>query len=134
MNAENEGPKIHIDSDWKAEAQQEKERLAKEEEATADKQAAGAGKPTFFNLVEMIAMQAVFALSGMQGPGGENIPANPEAARAYIDLLDVLEQKTSGNLTDDEKKALGTTLHELRLAYVNTVRGGAAQPPPSVQP
>ena len=46
-------------------------------------------------------------LGGFQGPGGERIPPNPDAAKHHIDLLDVLEQKTKGNLTDEEATGSG---------------------------
>ncbi len=62
---------------------------------------------------------AAVALGGVQGPGGEQIPPNPLAARHFIDLLEVLQKKTEGNLTDDEGRALDAVLYELRMQYVN---------------
>jgi len=123
--------KLHIDSDWKAEAAKEKERLAAQEKtqkAAADPQSA----PAFIELLNLLAMQAVIALGGYQGPGGERIPANPAAAKHHIDLLEVLEKKTAGNLTDEEKRTLDSVLYELRLQYVQSVsapRGGVPKPP-----
>ena len=128
MNAENEQPKIHIDSDWKAEAQEEKERLAQEEGAAAERPPLG--KPTFLHLVNMLAMQASVALGGMRGPQGETIAPDPELARFHIDTLSVLEEKTVGNLTDEEKKALANVLHELRSLFVQAAQA-APQPPKS---
>ena len=46
----------------------------------------------------------------------------------HIDLLDVLEEKTKGNLSDDEKRVLDTVLYELRMQYVQVV--GSAGPSP----
>jgi hypothetical protein len=40
------------------------------------------------------------------------------AARQTIDLMSLLEEKTRGNLTDDEKKLLTETLFQLRMAFV----------------
>ncbi len=123
--------KLHIDSDWKAEAAQEKERLAAQEKtqkAPADSQTA----PAFIELLNLLAMQAVIALGGYQGPGGERIPANPAAAKHHIDLLEILEKKTAGNLSEEEKRALDSVLYELRMQYVQTVsapRGGVPKPP-----
>ena len=91
--------KIIVDDDWKAEAKKEKERLA-EEEITQEP----LPDPSFAELINMIAMQAVVGLGGMTGPGGERIPPNIEIAKHYIDMLQVLEDKTKGNLTDDEKE------------------------------
>ncbi|MHC4696471.1 MAG: DUF1844 domain-containing protein [Planctomycetota bacterium] len=123
--------RLHIDSDWKTEAAQEKERLAHEEQAAADEPGAAApGAPSFAELLNMLAMQAAIALGGYQGRSGERIPPNPAAAKHHIELLDVLEQKTKGNLTDEEKRALDGVLYELRMQYVQAVSGGA----PPVQP
>jgi hypothetical protein len=67
----------------------------------------------------MLAMQAVMALGGMRGPQGEAIAPDPELARFHIDMLGLLETKTAGNLTDEEKKMLTGVLHELRTSYVH---------------
>ncbi len=119
MTDNQEGGGLHIDSDWKTEAAQEKERLVEQEVTTA---ASGAEPPASFDeLVNMLAMQAAIALGGYQGPGGERIPANPLAAKHHIDLMEVLQQKTEGNLTDEEKKMLDAVTHELRMQYVQAV-------------
>ncbi len=118
---------LHIDSDWKTEAAQEKERLAKQERSS--RPAAGAEPAAnFVELVNLMAMQAAIGLGGYQGPGGERIPPNPIVAKHHIDLLEVLEKKTAGNLTEEEKRILDGVLYELRLQYVQAVsapRGGA---------
>ncbi|HRX85039.1 MAG TPA: DUF1844 domain-containing protein [Phycisphaerae bacterium] len=112
-----DGPKIHIDSDWKAEAEREKERLAEQEAQQPQQEALG--EVTFVHLINMLAMQAAVALGGMRGPNGEAIPPDPELARFHIDMLGLLEKKTAGNLEDDEKKMLTGVLHELRSSYVH---------------
>ncbi|MEE8386655.1 MAG: DUF1844 domain-containing protein [Dehalococcoidia bacterium] len=126
-----EEQKLHIDDDWKSEAAAEKERLAgtldSEEQAT--KPEAG-----FVGLVQMMAMQAMVGLGGVAGPGGREIPPNLELAKLYIDLLEVLDEKTKGNLNPQEKQLLDTTVHQLRMAYVETVRGGGAPPVPPDNP
>ncbi|MEK6799359.1 MAG: DUF1844 domain-containing protein [Planctomycetota bacterium] len=113
---------LHIDSDWKSEAAREKERLAAEERATAGK-GGPAPQADFIELVNLLAMQAVISLGGYQGPGGERIPPNPLAAKHQIDLLEVLEKRTSGNLTDEEKRTLDAVLYELRMQYVHLMGG-----------
>lgn len=132
MGNEESTSRLHIDSDWKAEAARDKERLAREEQVSTS--AAGAppmpGAPSFAELVNILAMQAAIALGGYQGPGGERIPPDHAAAKHHIDLLDVLEQKTKGNLTDEERRAIDGVLYELRLQYVQAVGGGG----PTVQP
>ena len=118
---------LHIDSDWKTEAAQEKERLANQERSSHPTTGAEPAA-NFIELVNLMAMQAAIGLGGYQGPGGERIPPNPIVAKHHIDLLEVLEKKTAGNLTEEEKRILDGVLYELRLQYVQAVsapRGGA---------
>ena len=118
MTETNDQGGLHIDSDWKTEAAQEKERLAaQEQKAAATKPAAGGEPPIGF-----------IGLGGDQGPGGERIPPNPAAAKHNIDLLEVVQEKTRGNLGADEEKVLGAVLYELRM---NFVQATSATPPPT---
>jgi len=119
MADEGDGPKLHIDSDWKEEAQQEKERLAAEAQEQPER--AALGEVTFAHLLNMLAMQAAVALGGMRGPSGEAVPPDPELARFHIDMLGLIEAKTQGNLSDDESKALTAVLADLRAAYVDVM-------------
>jgi len=118
--------KIIIDDDWKAEAQREKEKLAED----ADKPKPTASEAGFSELVNLIAMQALAGLGLMAGPGGERIPPNPEMAKHFIDMLQVLDDKTKGNLTDEEAKLLDQVLYETRMRYVQMSGGAGAAPPP----
>jgi hypothetical protein len=136
MSDEPSGGGLHIDSDWKEEAAQEKARLAEQEKkergkepGTAGGPATGAAPATFTELLNLLAMQAMIGLGGLQGPGGERIPPNPVAAKHHIDLIEVLQTKTAGNLTDEENKALESVLYELRMHYVQAV----APPGPSTK-
>lgn len=115
--------KIIVDDDWKAEAKQEKERLAEE---TAKQELLP--EPTVAELINMIAMQAMVGLGGMTGPGGERIPPNLEIAKHYVDMLQVLEDKTKDNLTDEEKTLLDQVMYEVRMRYVQSASGGAVPP------
>lgn len=154
------GPMLHIDDDWKAEAQREKERLAKKRAAEASAPpaaaAAAAVDPTgsapmqsgqrarlkpgealpagFEDLVNTLTSRALMAMGAMPDPSGRAY-VSLETARQQIDLLDVLAEKTRGNLDDEEHRNLFATLHELRTAYLDVAhalrrqtleRGGAA--------
>ena len=118
-----EEKKIIVDDDWKAEAKKEKARLAQEtttQESLPD--------PTFAELINMIAIQAMVGFGGMAGPGGERIPPNLEIAKHYVDMLQVLEDKIKGNLTDDEKNLLDQVIYEVRMRYIQSASGGAVPP------
>jgi hypothetical protein len=114
--ADEEPRKIQIDDDWKTAAQQEKERLSQEAEQARPGTVPGAA--SFADLVNLIVMQAMVGLGGMEGPGGQRIPPNLAMAKYHIDLLEVLEKKTGSSLEEEEKRLLETALFDLRMAYV----------------
>lgn len=132
-----DAPKIQIDSDWKAEAQKEKERLAKKERASAPAntaaatsrpgaaataEAAGERQPLppadFHTLVSMLAQQAIMGLGVMADRKTGGVIVDLEGSRFSIDLLDVLEQKTKGNLDAEEAEELKQILGDLRARFV----------------
>jgi hypothetical protein len=104
--------------------------------AQSDEPAIDAGRPTegfetgfdlgdrqeplsgFDTLVSYLGTTAMFQLGLMAGPSGERIPADLANARQTINMLEVLEQKTEGNLTREEGRLLDDVLYELRMAYV----------------
>jgi hypothetical protein len=74
--------------------------------------------PGFETLVSYLGTTAMFQLGMMAGPGGERIPADLANAHHTIDMLDVIERKTRGNLTPDEGRLLEDVLYELRIAFI----------------
>lgn len=129
-----EEKKIIIDEDWKKEAQKEKEILAAQEaeEKKKTKEQAHRGpfpKGNFAALVSMLTTQAFFAMGLLQIKGEEKREPDMELAKYNIDMLETLEEKTKGNLTEEEKKVLENTLNQLRMGYVQV----AEQVPPKTQ-
>jgi hypothetical protein len=119
--------RIHVDADWKKQAQSEKERLAREVESRGPASAgtARAGRAdrmpeaSFSTLVQTLATQAAFFMSSERDPRSGRSIQNLDLAKHHIDLLAVVEEKTKGNLSDEEKRLLDTILYELRVAYVS---------------
>ncbi|MBA7645871.1 hypothetical protein ES703_53630 [subsurface metagenome] len=115
--------KIIVDEDWKQQAQREKEILAAQEEAkkkeTGEDKAEQAPLPkgNFAALISMLTTQALFAMGVLKVEGQEREP-DLEMAKYNIDMLETLEEKTKGNLTEEEKKVLENTLSQVRMAYV----------------
>jgi hypothetical protein len=72
----------------------------------------------FDTLVSYLSTTAMFQLGLMAGPGGERIPADMPNARRTIDLLEVLQEKTQGNLTAHESRLLDDVLYELRMTFM----------------
>jgi len=124
--------KIIIDEDWKKEAQKEKEVLAakekteKKEAEEEDRHRGPLPKGNFAALISMLTTQALFALGVLQIKGQEKKGPDLELAKYNIDMLETLEEKTKGNLTDEEQQVLTNTLNEVRMAYVKL----ADQAPP----
>ncbi|MCE9591962.1 MAG: DUF1844 domain-containing protein [Planctomycetes bacterium] len=118
-----ETPKIHIDSDWKAQAQAEKQKLA---EKAKDAPARGGGAPgqgglppaTFETLISTMVTQALFAMGAIPDPRTGQRALHLDLARHHIDMLTVLEEKTKGNLTQEEADMLSSTVYELRTRYI----------------
>jgi len=120
-------PKIIVDEDWKAEAQKEKEVLAAQEEAEkaaeekeeSKQQGRGPVPPgNFAALVSTLATQAIYSM-GLMAPEGQDPPEpDLEIARFNIDMLTTIEEKTKGNLSEEESAVLKNTLSELRMVFV----------------
>jgi Domain of unknown function (DUF1844) len=73
--------------------------------------------PSFYDLAAVLAEPVPVYLGDVELPDGQSAE-NLEMARLYIDLLDVLRQKTSGNLTAQEAAFLEDLLYRLRVRYV----------------
>jgi hypothetical protein len=118
-----EEKKIIVDEDWKAEAQKEKEVLAAQEEQEKEAEEAKAErgplpKGNFAALVSMLTTQAFFAMGAFKVEGQEDREPDLELARYNIDMLETLQEKTKGNLSEEEASVLERTLHELRMTFV----------------
>jgi hypothetical protein len=122
--------KIIIDEDWKEQAQKEKEVLAAKEKAEKEskeqnKQASAKLPPAdFAGLVSMLATQAFFALGAIQTKEDENREPDFMLAKYNIDMLEVLQARTKGNLTEDEEKLLDNYLEQTRMAFVKLSEKG----------
>lgn len=72
---------------------------------------------SFYDLVAMLAEPVAIYLGDIELPDG-GVAENLEMARLHIDMLDVLRQKTAGNLTAHESAFLEDLLYRSRLRYV----------------
>jgi hypothetical protein len=74
---------------------------------------------TFSSFVVSLAGSAMMHLGEAPNPGTGKASQNLPLARNTIDLLAMLEAKTTGNLDDEEKKLLDALLGELSGKYQN---------------
>lgn len=76
----------------------------------------------FTNFLEPLIAQAYMSLGMLPNPYQQQAKADVGSARQMIDILSLLQEKTSGNLTPDEEEFLTTYLGELKLAYVKITK------------
>ena len=73
----------------------------------------------FMYLVGTFQSSAWIALGKIENPMTEKTKVNTDQASFYIDLLDMMQEKMRGNLTDYEKKMLINTVSELKLNLID---------------
>lgn len=97
--------------------------------------AALAGEMTqrFIEFVMMQAQHAALFLGQIPHPETGRAEVNLDAARMFIDQLEMIQEKTRGNLSSDESKILSNALGSLRLAFVEVSRGGGFDEPEEIE-
>lgn len=143
-----EQPSLHIDTDWKKQAQEEKRRLAEQAVKAAPAAppapaAPGGAAPAspragtspaaspaaarrgarelppagFASLVQSLMTQVLYYLGDLASSGSQ--PAlNLDMAKHQLDTLNMLEEKTKNNLSEEEKILLDAALYETRSRFV----------------
>jgi hypothetical protein len=80
---------------------------------------------TFTAFVLSLASTAAIHFGDLPDPvTGQQLDPNLEGAAQMIEILALLDQKTRGNLTAEERQILEQVLYELRLRFVEAARGG----------
>ena len=72
----------------------------------------------FIEFVLMQAQQIALMLGQIPGPEGKPMEPNLPIARIFIDQLEMIREKTRGNLTKEEEDLLTKVLADLQLAFV----------------
>lgn len=74
--------------------------------------------PSFIEIVQILALQALQLMGADPFGTGAEPQVHPEQARRFIDLLDILQQRTEGNLSAEEARVLEQILTDLRTQYL----------------
>jgi len=83
------------------------------------------GDLSFTAFVVSLASSAAIHFGDLPDPiTGERAEVNLEGAAQMIEILALLEEKTRGNLTIEERQVLEQVLYELRLRFVEASGGG----------
>jgi hypothetical protein len=82
--------------------------------------------PAFENLVRSLGQNAAMLLGGYADPRTGQPMLDLEGAREMIDMLDVLREKTMGNLAPEEDALLLDVLGNLKLAFMEMTKAATA--------
>jgi hypothetical protein len=131
--------KIIVDEDWKSQVEREKESLAAKQgesqgqdpqnndPASGDRSTASpasgpeeAGYPpaSIGILISTLATEAMMAMGQIPNPMTQKPEVSRPQAQFAIDMLEMLQAKTKGNLEAEEENALRDVLHQLRMAFI----------------
>ncbi|HWY41096.1 MAG TPA: DUF1844 domain-containing protein [Chthoniobacterales bacterium] len=93
----------------------------------------------FIEFVMMHAQNAALFLGQIPNPKTGEGEVNLELAKMFIDQLAMIQEKTRGNLSNEESTVLRNTLSNLQMVYVEVAqqiskRGAAQPPPPAAEP
>jgi uncharacterized protein YjaG (DUF416 family) len=73
----------------------------------------------FFSLIMTFQAAAMQQMGKIKNPISDKIERDLQQAQLSIDIIGMLEEKTQGNLSEDETKFLKGVLQELKLNYVD---------------
>lgn len=72
----------------------------------------------FSTFIFSLNASALVHLGAIEDPASEQKVKNLPLAKQTIDILNMLEEKTRGNLNKDEENIMRNILYDLRIAYV----------------
>ena len=84
---------------------------------------------SFSSLVLSLGSTTYIYLGLTKDPHTQEYKKDFQAAQANIAILEMLQQKTEGNLTEEEDKFLRQILSDLQMQYVKNVTSSADSPP-----
>lgn len=95
-----------------------------DEAGSPDSKIEGFPPPTFATFVLSLSTSVLMHLGLVQAEEGE-APGEPNLplAKHSIDILEMIREKTQGNLDPDEARLLEGVLHDLRMRFVEASKG-----------
>lgn len=113
------GPKDTAEKQEKPETQEPSQEEPREAKTETKSTASQPPPPMDFSMfVLSMANTALFQLGFIKDPEAGEPKKDLQGARQTIDLIALLEDKTRGNLTDQEAKIIKEALFQLRMAFV----------------
>ena len=134
FNAEGELRPEAVDEERRAEERQANQKAsappapaASSAQSAAKAPAAEAVPPSrsFQMLVDLLARNAALFLGGYTDPATGRAILDLDGAREVIDMLEVLREKTGGNLAAEDDRFLADVLGSLKLSFLEVSKAAA---------
>jgi len=106
-----------IDESWKEAVEKEKEK--NDNSGGPETQVP---KADFGFFISSLAMEGLMALGEMENPFTKEKAINLRQAEYIIDIIDILKEKTKGNLKQEENTFIENILSDLKTRYVNKTK------------
>jgi hypothetical protein len=119
---------IIVDEDWKSRVLAEKEAASASQPVASDKVRRSDGEdfgdvpmpPASLEvLLSTLATEALVSLGEVPHPATGKLQVHCNQAKYLIDTIDVIQQKTKGNLTPVEQQTIDNLLYQLRMIFVS---------------
>jgi hypothetical protein len=114
-----EKPKKRSKGKKKKEAQPKETKEAKQK--TQEEQPPPLPEVSFATFIYSLSTSALVHLGEIPEPITEKMDKNLPLAKQTIDILGILQEKTKGNLTQEEENLLNNFLYDLRMRYVKAM-------------
>jgi len=76
----------------------------------------------FFNIVVSLSQSALFSMGKLSHPQTGKVEKNMDLARVNIDIIQMLKEKTKGNLSVKEKEIITDSLMNLQLTFADEMK------------
>ncbi len=109
-----------VDESWKDDVEREKV----EEKTETPKEPTKETEVNFTLFLSTMGLQAYVALGEIPDPSSKQSTVNLPQAKYMIDMLGLIEEKTKGNLDQQESGMLSSILYEIRMKYMEKAKQG----------
>ena len=96
-------------------------QLLNEDKKTGEEADKAREEITFSTFIFSLATSAIVYLGEIEEPENKKKVVNLDLAKQNIDIIGILEEKTKGNLDENEEKLFKALLYDLRLKYLTKV-------------
>jgi len=117
MEEKDQSVEKKVDESYKKSVDKGKDKQEQEESKESGNQALP--EVNFPIFLSSIGMQAMMCLGQIENPVTHKKEVNLEQTKYFIDILKMLQEKTKGNLNQDEEKMLEELVYQLQISFVD---------------